>query len=170
MKLNVSEVVSQPGVVKHFEFSLAQITDTGEIALKGPVVGKGTLVNTGTVLELSADVNSRIISSCCRCLEAVEIPLDFTFTERYARQGESAEDLAEESEMSAVMTYKDDIIDLDEVVKENLLINVPMRILCREDCPGMCPQCGRSLKEGPCGCIIDNVDPRLAILNKLKEK
>jgi uncharacterized protein len=169
MNLNISEVVSRPGAEMGFEFNLEQIGDTGEIILNGPIKVKGKLLNTGSVLELSADVKAQILSSCNRCLEALEIPLDFTFTERYARQGEAAQELFEEGEMSAVMTYQEEIIDLVEAVKDNLILNVPMRILCREDCPGLCAQCGHSLKEGPCGCTTKEIDPRLAILAKLKK-
>lgn len=168
MKLSVSEISNQPGEQKEYEFSLDSIPETGEVTLKGLVNVKGKVVNTGNFLELSGDVKTRILSTCSRCLEVIEVPLEFTFTERYTKKDDSVEEFAEESEMAAVMTYEDDIIDINEAVKENLLINLPMRFLCSDDCPGLCPQCGRSMKEGPCDCKADETDPRLAILAKLK--
>lgn len=168
MKISVSEVLNQPGAQKEFEFSLENIPDIDEVIIKGPVNVKGNLVNTGNFLELYVEIKTRILSSCSRCLETIEAPLEFVFTERYTGKGDTAEEFPEEHEMAAVLTYENDIIDIGEAVKENFFINVPMRFLCSDECPGLCPQCGRSLKDGPCGCKTDETDPRLAILAKLK--
>ena len=60
-----------------------------------------------------------------------------------------------------------DLIDLDELVMSDLLLTLPMKHLCREDCKGLCAQCGKNLNEGDCGCIKKPVDPRLEALRKL---
>jgi uncharacterized protein len=60
-----------------------------------------------------------------------------------------------------------DTIDLGPVVHEAVVLAEPMRVLCAPDCRGLCPQCGKDLNEGPCGCTDDDQDPRLAPLAKL---
>ena len=58
-------------------------------------------------------------------------------------------------------------IDVDEVVKEQILLAVPTRMLCREDCKGICPECGTDLNKGECACKKDDIDPRWAALKNL---
>ena len=59
-------------------------------------------------------------------------------------------------------------IDLTEAVQEQILLSLPLRPLCREDCKGLCPGCGEDLNKGACGCSGKAVDPRLAVLGNLK--
>ena len=61
-------------------------------------------------------------------------------------------------------------LDLDETIREELLLSFPMRFLCSEDCPGLCPKCGKSRRQGDCGCPTSEPDPRLAVLKKLFDK
>ena len=61
----------------------------------------------------------------------------------------------------------DDTLDLDELLTEDLLLDVPSKFLCSPDCKGLCPSCGKNLNHGDCDCQQDTVDPRLAILKEL---
>jgi uncharacterized protein len=65
-------------------------------------------------------------------------------------------------------TYSGDEIDLSELLRESLLLELPMRPLCSDDCVGLCSVCGKNLNQGPCGCVHDDVDPRWAVLKDLK--
>ena len=58
-------------------------------------------------------------------------------------------------------------LPLDELVEEELILNLPSKNLCRKDCRGLCPKCGRNLNEGLCGCRSDTIDPRLEVLKQL---
>ena len=58
-------------------------------------------------------------------------------------------------------------LPLDELVEEELILNLPSKNLCRKDCRGLCPKCGKNLNEGLCGCRSDTIDPRLEVLRQL---
>ena len=75
----------------------------------------------------------------------------------------------EEHEDSYVM-IRDGKLDVDEALREELLMCFPMRLLCDEDCPGLCPKCGKPKKEGDCGCPEKEIDPRLAVLKNWLDK
>jgi len=61
------------------------------------------------------------------------------------------------------------ILDLTEAIRQNAIVAIPMKPLCREDCAGICPKCGKDLNQGECGCPTEEVDPRWAKLLKLKK-
>ena len=61
----------------------------------------------------------------------------------------------------------DDQLDLDQLLTEDILLDVPSKFLCSPGCKGLCPTCGKNLNQGPCGCERDTVDPRLAVLKDL---
>ena len=58
-------------------------------------------------------------------------------------------------------------LDLDELLRSDILLELPYKYLCSEDCKGLCASCGKNLNEGPCGCNLHQVDPRLEVLKKL---
>jgi uncharacterized protein len=84
----------------------------------------------------------------------------------------AAAETAEEKELRAeeldFVYYSDDLIDIDPLLAEQLLLQIPMKILCREDCKGLCPHCGVNMNADDCQCREKRVDVRLAVLNKLK--
>jgi uncharacterized protein len=63
--------------------------------------------------------------------------------------------------------FDGEAIDVDEIVKEQILLAVPTRMLCREDCKGICPECGADKNTGECNCVTDEIDPRWAALKDL---
>jgi uncharacterized protein len=108
-----------------------------------------------------------IVGSCARCAEDYEFPLQHPFllvlTPRAAAV-EPAKLSAEDMELS---TYEGDEIDLTPLVHEQVILALPTRPLCREDCQGLCARCGANLNVGPCGCPAAAPDPRLAVLHAL---
>ena len=108
--------------------------------------------------------------SCGRCLEPYRIPVETEFDLRYLPEsqssGESEREVAEEDLDTSF--YRDDQIDLNEVLREQFYLALPMKPLCREDCRGLCPKCGTNLNTGACTCATRWEDPRLAPLKNLK--
>jgi uncharacterized protein len=142
-------------------------------------------VSGGVLLE--GRFTSRVVAECKRCLtEAkLELPVSFTLNlvpESLARgedvldeeeleekdkgQGESGGSFALNDADEEVFDGK--VIDLEPIVREQVLLALPMSTVCREDCNGLCMRCGQNLNEKQCGCDTKFVDPRLAVLKNIK--
>ena len=89
-------------------------------------------------------------------VEGVIHTRDAALSEVYGTEAQLPED---------VNPYNGEYIDLTETIRELLILSEPMKVLCRPDCAGLCPQCGANLNEGACSCPTDRIDPRLAVLS-----
>ncbi|WP_148235686.1 YceD family protein [Thermaerobacter marianensis] len=141
----------------------------GLIAGDGPVRLQYRLTHTGEGrIWLEADVAARAQLTCDRCLESFEVDLHAHYEEEYrprpAGAGPDAES-EEDAGATRVAYYDDHHVDLREGIRQNLLLAMPAKQLCRLECRGLCPRCGKNLNEGPCDCQDDEVDPRLAALD-----
>jgi uncharacterized protein len=120
--------------------------------------------------RLEGTAKTELELTCGRCLEPYGLPFDAAFDLRYLPASESAgadeREVAEEDLDTGV--YRDDRIDLNEVLREQFYLALPMKPLCREGCEGLCPQCGTNLNTDSCSCSTQWEDPRLAALKKLK--
>ena len=120
--------------------------------------------------RLEGAVRTELELTCSRCLEPYTMPVDASFDVRYlpASQvtGGEEREVAEEDLDTSV--YRDDQINLDEVLREQFYLALPMKPLCREDCAGLCPRCGTNRNTGTCSCATEFEDPRLAPLRSLK--
>ncbi len=108
---------------------------------------------------------------CGRCLNDFSCPLNLTFREEYNPVEEISKEDAHEltdAEMGLGF-YQNDEIDLAELVEEQILLEVPMKPLCKEDCAGICSTCGQNINVKICECKTEETDPRLASLQELKE-
>lgn len=112
-------------------------------------------------LVLRADLPYR--GECARCLAPVDGVFSLDFERTVVAEGTlSDEQLEEHFDEYAVL--KGSMLDIDEQLVEELCLCFPSKLLCSEDCPGLCPKCGKPRREGDCGCPTMEIDPRLAIL------
>jgi uncharacterized protein len=157
------------------------------------VVGTTDVVGTvrrekGTTVILEVRVSSVIEVTCSRCLDPFTVPVYVDVTTRFvppadfakvteetaARAGRLKAGDADEDEDGAgvdehvlgLAEYRDEKIDLGEVVREQLYLALPMKPLCREDCKGLCPVCGANRNRETCTCQQEWVDPRMAALKE----
>lgn len=123
----------------------------------------------GEKCRISGHVHTTLLLSCSRCLERFELPEDMTVDLLYlpdsSNRGASDSEIAEED--LSIAFYLDYQIDLLQMVHEQCQLALPMKPLCRDDCRGLCPQCGTNLNERACGCETAWRDPRLAALEGL---
>lgn len=108
--------------------------------------------------------------ACSRCLEPFRLPVDAPFDVRMLPASEASSEVEREVEEADLETgyYRDDQVDLNELLREQFYLALPMKPLCREECRGLCPQCGTNLNMGACRCAPIWEDPRLAPLKNLK--
>ena len=119
--------------------------------------------------RLAGRVRTELELSCSRCLEPFRMPVDAPFDLRYLPASEMATEEERELQDEDVETsyYRDDRIDLNELMREQFYLGLPMKPLCRDDCRGLCGQCGTNLNTGTCECAPAWEDPRLAPLKSL---
>ena len=93
----------------------------------------------------------------------VEVPLSPAFSQRFI----PAEALGQAEADEEAEVFSEYRLDLADFVTNEIRLGIPMKVLCREDCKGLCPKCGHDLNEGPCGCDLREEDPRLEVLRSL---
>jgi uncharacterized protein len=138
--------------------------------LTGPASVKGKVRLSGYQFFVNGHIEARAQVECDRCLQPVEAPVSADFALEYITGTEyESSDVAELTEAEMLVSVFDgEAIDVDEIVKEQILLAVPTRMLCREDCKGICPECGIDKNTGQCQCVTDDIDPRWAGLKNLK--
>lgn len=161
MKLQVEEALKAEG--KQFPFSFqkpaAELGDVDAFPWKShDVAVEGTFWFDGNHLVVQGTVHTTGMYSCSRCLTPVSVDRNATLSEVYGTEAELPED---------ILPYNGEYIDLTETIREILILSEPMKVLCRPDCKGLCPQCGADLNQGPCSCPTDSIDLRMAVLGKL---
>ena len=140
------------------------------VKLTAPASVNGKIRLAGNEVFVNGHVDTRAQIECDRCLNPIELPVSADFELEYITGSEyESSGVAEltEAEMS-VSVFDGEAIDVDEIVKEQILLAVPTRMLCREDCKGICPQCGTDRNMGECSCVTNDIDPRWAALKNLK--
>ncbi len=120
--------------------------------------------------RLVGTVKAALELGCSRCLEPFHLAVDAPFDIRYLPFSEASGEPEREVEEEDLETsyYRDDQIDLNELLREQFYLALPMKPLCRETCKGLCSQCGTNLNFGTCECAPIWEDPRFAALRQLK--
>ena len=131
--------------------------------IKAPIHFDGSAINIGGTIELSGSASASLSFICDRCAERYDATIDYQVDERFKKDDglNSADEDLDISLLSGVA------IDLDELLYTNLILNIPSKSLCREDCKGLCFSCGKNLNHGSCDCDNNKTDPRFDILDKL---
>jgi uncharacterized protein len=162
LRLNVGFIVAQSaGFSRDFPFDLPQINIPPDLHLSS-LLGSIRATHTPQGILLQVDFKAQISLECVRCLTNFQQYLDINFTELYAFSQRYVTD-------SGLLMPETGVIDLNPILREYILLEIPISPLCRPDCKGLCPICGNNLNESTCTHDEDVVDPRLASLKKLLE-
>jgi uncharacterized protein len=139
------------------------------VRLVAPVKVEGKVRLARPEVFVNGHFETRAQVECDRCLKQVELPVDADFDLQYITGAEYESSATAEltEEVMSVSVFDGDVIDVDEIVKEQILLAVPTRMLCQPDCKGICPVCGIDHNLSDCECETKEVDPRWAALKNL---
>lgn len=127
----------------------------------------GEITDDGGYMQMKLEATLPFRTVCARCLSPVEDEFRMEFVRTVADEGTLTDEQLEDN-VDEYVVIQHGKLDVDEELREDLILEFPMRILCSEDCPGLCPKCGKPLKDGDCGCPTVEIDPRLAVLKNWK--
>ena len=166
MLLGLSKIIDCPGASVPFETSvdLSDLRYGTSYPVSEPVLATGTVRNTAGVLMMTGSITTCIHGICDRCASEfdreIDFPIDVVLVTELAN---------EENEDEWVFPLEGDSADLDDIVRTVFVLNLDSKLLCDEDCKGLCCRCGKNLNDGPCSCQKE-LDPRFAALKQLLEK
>jgi uncharacterized protein len=160
-----------PGVID-FGADVRQSSDlntAGRAQLVREYHGKHQLIND---IRIAGDLRSKFELSCARCLEPIRQDISRKFDLLYRPQGSDAgkEEMSVTAAEAEVAYYQGEGLLLEDVLREQVLLAVPLKAICREDCRGLCPHCGQNLNQGQCTCAEPVEDPRWSALKDIREK
>jgi uncharacterized protein len=155
LRLNVGFLLKEGiGYSREFDFDEPVVQVADDLTVHD-FHGAVSLTRTPQGLYAQGLLRARVDHECSRCLTAIDQPVSARLSELYHYPPESAPPEA--------LKVSDDVhLDLTPIVREDFLLSIPIQTLCRPDCKGLCPQCGKNWNEGPCDCPSDEVDPRWA--------
>ena len=165
MQINVSQLLKAPvGATRNYE-----VTETVDIAGGESVIrGEVTLMHTDRSIMVKGTLNTVVEVTCGRCLSLFRCPLSLNIEEEYFPTTDvvSGASLLLPEEPGYFTIDEHHLLDLTEVIRQYAMLAIPMKPLCRENCTGLCPNCGHNLNRGPCDCVSQKVDARWFELSK----
>lgn len=188
--INVDRIPAMGGVTLDETLPLLLFTETLKdsklFSASGPAQLHATLTKISGGVLLSAKFEFEVQAPCKRCLldTVLKLPVSLTLNLIPESMVKGDRDVAGEGDDDGkaerggtfrlddaeTETFDGKQIDLDPIVREQVLLALPMETLCKEDCKGLCVQCGQNLNEAKCGCDPKPLDPRLAALKNIKLK
>ncbi len=154
------DVTFQPGEIEFFD----KIWQAGPLEVKGEAE---LLDNTLGEIRLRGELGVRMEGECDRCLETASFPLQTSFDLFYRPATKSGEDAGLDDAETEVGFYEGGGIEMRDVIREHVLLSLPMRKICFETCKGICPVCGQDRNQAPCKCEVKAADDRWAALRNL---
>jgi uncharacterized protein len=128
-----------------------------KVKLKSPLTVNGNAVYDGEVINLKGRISALLEVTCSRCLDTFDYDANIEFDEIFAKFNEEAD----------VYLFEGDNLELTDMVIDNLILHIPVKFLCSENCKGLCPECGSNLNKHQCNCNIEDIDSKFAVLKDL---
>lgn len=161
MKLNITDIIKVNGASMDVDFNetIEGLDNVGNgLRFDQPVKFSGKLVNNSGILELEGRMTTGYTAQCFRCLTEIAGKIDIKVDEDFVNSSSAKKGEDE------VYTYEGNVLEIDKALKDNIVLNTPMKMVCSENCRGLCPKCGANLNEKECGCKEDTLNPHMAVL------
>ncbi len=172
VSINVAQLLKAPtGETRLFTFDEGVEGFAPELVLAGPVRGQCRLMKTTRGILATCDYRAQVEVVCSRCLVDVVVPVASHLEEEFhpsvnIRTGEW---IPETEEDQGLRIDEHNVLDLDDLIRQDILVNIPLRPLCREACQGLCPNCGQNRNTGACRCMAEE-EPQLGRLGEVLER
>lgn len=170
MRIDLERLEESGGNVSQVYAPDQLLFEESELRLIEPVAVQGKATRKSGEVELRGELDTRAMSPCGRCLKPVELPINVRFAERFVPavswRNEQQHELQKED--LNISVFDGESIELDDLVKEEILLAVPGHVVCREDCQGLCPACGVDRNIGSCSCKSKQIDSRWEKLKDLQ--
>lgn len=146
-----------------------EVNTTGRAQLVREQHGKRQTIND---IRIAGELAATVEVACARCLEPITREVSRKFDLLYRPQGADAgrEELSVTAAEAEIGYYEGEGLLLEDVLREQVMLALPLRAVCRDDCKGLCPQCGQNLNQGQCSCAEAQQDPRWTALKDIREK
>ena len=161
MKINVKRLLNGEITTQRFEYDFPIACEGTGYSFPEKVHVSGEIKNAGGYIPLTATCKLTVEGACARCLKPVSETLEIEFKRTVAAKLEA------EDEDDEYLLVTEDCIDVGEPIEDETVLSLPARLLCSEDCKGLCQKCGANLNFGKCSCPENEIDPRWAALKKL---
>ena len=147
--LDVSKALKYPGQAYAFAVApeIEEMEVLGDPVTFEEIVVKGEYFGADGRVRVRGKAAAQLNSRCCRCLEPVRVPITAEIDAEFARE--------EDPDDPDLYLFEGSKADLTNAARDALLLEMPYRVLCSEDCKGLCPGCGKNLNLGPCTCQED---------------
>jgi uncharacterized protein len=144
----------------HLVYTENEFYEDGErIGFLKPVTIDGNLSIIEDIITLEASISTELELPCSRCLNNFSYPLEIQIHEKFSNHPHEEDD--------DIIFIEENTIDISNIVKNNIIISLPIQKLCKEDCKGLCQHCGINFNHSSCNCMNENIDPRLSKLKDL---
>jgi uncharacterized protein len=175
MIYNVAQLLKAPvGTVQRVELDDADelVLADDEAVLAGPISGEAKLHRTNQGIFADGWVRVPVELECTRCLKHFTATLEYPLREQYypTIDVNTGMPVPPPDDELAFPIDRNHLLDLREAIRQGLVLALPTKALCDENCAGLCPQCGKDLNEGPCDCEPEPVEDRFAELRQLLEQ
>ncbi|MFQ5886704.1 MAG: DUF177 domain-containing protein [Anaerolineae bacterium] len=169
MRFNVAQLLKRPtGSSRRYQIREGiEGIDPGLI-IREPLAGQIEMVRTADGILVRGELTTAVELQCDRCLEPFIQKVEFKVEEEFHPTIDMSTEAQLPYDEEATRIDEHHILDLTELIRQRILLALPMHPVCRLNCLGLCDRCGQNLNEGPCDCKESMVDPRLKILKKLK--
>ncbi len=163
MEISIKALLSGEKRSVDFSYKLSLEHSVGGYKLADDATVNGTVKDMGGYMTLDASCAVGYQTQCARCLKDIKGECVISFTRPIALSLEN-----EDEEEEYLPVNENSAVCIDEAIAEELIMSLPSRVLCSEDCKGLCPKCGADKNERECSCVTREIDPRWAALKNFK--
>ncbi|MBZ0154596.1 MAG: DUF177 domain-containing protein [Alphaproteobacteria bacterium] len=167
MKIIVSEIPEEG-----LNIDIEETIHSELVKIVSPVSASLRIEKRNAEVLVQGEIHAKVELQCSRCLQSFTVPVHSALSVVYdpAEVINREENYSLKGDELDMGFYRNDTLDLNDLLLEQLLLNIPMKPLCRPDCEGICPQCGKDLNAEKCTCEVSEIDPRMKVLEQLLKR